>query len=207
MSHQAFFTEDARSKVAAVVAEVESQSSAEIVVALRKSSGHYRHTDYLVAILIATASLLIFLFYPEPFDSDLYAIEAAGFFTFGLLTSAFFPPLRRALTSRRLMDRFTGTAARAAFVDLGISRTKARAGVLVFLSMFERRVEVVADIGIDEAALGTEWKDALHRLERAVERGEFDRFLDGVRAMGPVLAGALPRAADDINELADEVRT
>ena len=95
MSQRAFFTEDARSKVAAVVAEVEAQTSVEIVVALRKASGHYRHADYLAAILVSVASLLIFLFYPEPFDSDLYAIEAVGFFTFGLLTSAFFPPRRR----------------------------------------------------------------------------------------------------------------
>src|SRR6188768_2418481 len=132
MSQRAFFTEDARSKVAAVVAEVEAQTSAEIVVALRKASGHYRHTDYLAGILVATASLLMFLFYPEPFDIDLYPIEAATFFAFGALTSAFFPPLRRALTSRRLMDRFTGTAARAAFVELGISRTRGRTGVLLF---------------------------------------------------------------------------
>jgi putative membrane protein len=206
MSHRSFFTEDARSRVAAAVAEVEGQTSAEIIVALRKSSGHYRHTDYLVGILLATASLLIFLFYPEPFDVDAYPIEAAAFFAFGCVTSAFLPPLRRALTSRRLMEQGTRTAARAAFVELGVSRTRGRTGVLVFVSMFERRVEVVADIGVDEAALVPAFRDALQKLERAVREGEIDRFLDGLRSMGPALACALPRAADDINELPDEVR-
>jgi putative membrane protein len=206
MSARTFFAAEAKSKVTSAVADVESKTSAEIVVALRKISGHYRHTDYLVGLCLFSASLLIFLFHPEPFDSDLYPLEALGFFAFGCVISAFLPPLRRALTSSRLMAESARTAARAAFVDLGVSRTKGRTGVLVFISMFERRVEVVTDIGVVEAALGPEWKDAVHRLTSAVQRAELDRFLDGLRALGPALQGALPRAADDTNELPDEPR-
>jgi putative membrane protein len=206
MSARTFFAADVKSRVAAAVAEVEGKTSAEVVVAVRKRAGFYRHTDYLSGLALTFASLLIFLFHPEPFDLDLYPIEAAGFFAFGSVTSAFFPALRRALTSSRLMAENTRTAARATFVELGVSRTRGRTGVLVFISMFERRVEVVTDIGIDEAALGPLWKDALHRLTEAVHKTEFDRFLDALRSLGPALAEALPRAADDTNELTDEAR-
>jgi putative membrane protein len=206
MSASAFFAAEAKSKVMSAVADVERTTSAEIVVALRKISGHYRHTDYLVGLCLLALSLLIFLFHPEPFDSDLYPLEALGFFATGCVTSAFLPPLRRALTSSRLMAESARTAARAAFVELGVSRTRGRTGVLVFISMFERRVEVVTDIGVDEAALGPAWKDALHRLAGAAREAEFDRFLDGLRALGPALEAALPRAEDDINELSDEPR-
>jgi putative membrane protein len=206
MSARTFFEKDVKAKVAAAVAEVERQSSAEVVVALRKISGYYRHTDYLCGLALLVASLLIFLFHPEPFDIDLYAIEAAGFFAFGAVTSAFFPMLRRGLTSSRLMADNARTAARAAFVELGVSRTRGRHGVLVFISMFERKVEIVTDIGVDEAALGPLWKDALHRLTGAVEKPDFDRFLEALKAMGPALSKAVPRAADDENELPDEAR-
>jgi putative membrane protein len=204
MSARTFFAADVKTRVATTVAEIELQTSAEVVVAVRKISGFYRHTDYLAGIALAVASLLIFLFHPEPFEVDLYPIEAATCFAFGGFTSAFFPALRRGLTSSRLMADNARTAARAAFVDLGVSRTKARSGVLVFISMFERKVEVVTDIGIDQAALGPLWKDALHRLTEAVQKTEFDRFLEALRSMGPALGEALPRASDDVNEIPDE---
>ena len=56
------------------------------------------------------------------------------------------------------------TAARAAFVDQGISRTRGRTGILVFVSLFEREVEVVADVGVDPVLLGEDWTRAVAAL-------------------------------------------
>jgi uncharacterized membrane protein len=77
----------------------------------------------------------------------------------------------------------------------------------VFVAGFERTVEVVADLGIDPNLLGTAWTEARGALGRAVSgRSPFDRFLQALRALGPVLGRALPRAADDENELPDEIQ-
>lgn len=207
MSARTFFATDAKAKVALAIAEVEAQTSAEVVVALRPSSGHYRHTDYLVGFALAAGALLVFLFHPQPFETNTFPLEFAASFVIGTLASAHLPPLRRLLTSPRLMAEGVRTAARAAFVELGVGRTAGRTGVLVFVSMFERRVEVVADSGVSEEALGEAWRDARARLAAAVARDpDLDRFLAALRAVGPILGGALPHAADDVNELSDEVR-
>jgi putative membrane protein len=200
-----FSDKNAKAEVASAIREVESATSAEVVVAVRPRSGHYRHTDYLVGFASAFAALIVFLFDAHEFDIDWMPIDTLVAFVLGTVLCANAPPLRRALTSPKLMRSNVSTAARAAFVDLKIANTRARSGLLVFVSMFERRVEVVTDSGIDRAALGQSFADAVAALESALRRGpSFLRFTTALRSLGPILASALPRQADDVNELPDE---
>ncbi len=121
------------------------------------------------------------------------------------MLSAAAPPVRRLFTTARRIEDTVRAAARAAFYDNGVLRTRGRTGMLVYVSLFERRVELVPDVGIDQAALGAEWTEAKARLAVAVRRTDVDTFLTTIAAMGPLLGRALPRADDDVNELPDEV--
>jgi putative membrane protein len=133
-------------------------------------------------------------------------LDVAIAFAFGFAFSAFFPLVRRFFTSRALMEENVRTAARAAFVDLGISKTRNRNGILVFVSALEMRVEVVPDIGVDTPKISAAWTDALHGFANSMKfRPRLDLFLTALRSLGPVLAGPMPRKADDVNELPDEV--
>jgi putative membrane protein len=206
VSISSFFAPDAAARVRDAVAAVERQSSAEIVVALRHSSGHYRHVDYLVGVGVSLLLLCLFLYHPEPFDFTLLPLELLGGFAVGAVASAQLPPLRRLLTARKVLDRNVHDAARALFVDQKITRTTGRTGVLVYLSMLERQVEIVADLGVEDEVLGAPWKAARATLERTLaEDPSLDRLIANLRALGPALAEKLPRAADDVNELSDEV--
>src|SRR4029079_11028296 len=103
MGARTFFDPQVKAKVAAAVGQAEQQTAAEVVVALRKDSGHYRHTDYLIGAALAMASLLLFLFHPEPFDPDLFPLEMTVAFVIGTVASAYLAPLRRFCTRERLM--------------------------------------------------------------------------------------------------------
>ena len=96
-------------------------------------------------------------------------------------------------------------AARSAFVEQGISRTSGRNGMLVYVSGFERRVEVVCDIGIRPAELGHTWTEWTARLDAAVSAMDTERFLVTLRELGQLLGPSMPRRADDVNELSDDV--
>jgi putative membrane protein len=207
MAARAFHEPAARERVSRAVAEIEKSSSAEVVVALRPSSGHYRHTDYLVGALVAFVALLVFCFHPMPMRVDVFAVEAPLLFVLGALTSAFTAPLRRALTSRKLIAENVARAARATFVELGVSQTRRRSGVLVYISLFERNVRVLPDIGVDPEALGQDWATAVGALESTLAGDpDVERFVVALGALGEVLARALPVEPDDVNELPDEVR-
>lgn len=207
MSARDFFTPDAKASVASAIAGVEQQTSAEVVIAVRAASGHYRHSDYLAGLILAAAGLCVFIFHPSPFRPDVFPLEMGVLFIVGSLLSSRLPPLRRLLSSHALMERSVRTEARAAFVELGVSRTKGRCGLLVFVSMLERRVEVVTDIGIDQEALGRPWRTVLDKLNHAIQRDvRIDAFVAALGALGPILAASLPRANDDMDELPNEVR-
>ncbi|MBI3201229.1 MAG: hypothetical protein HYZ29_06760 [Myxococcales bacterium] len=87
-------------------------------------------------------------------------------------------------------------------MELGVSRTRDRTGLLVFVSMFERKVVVVPDVGIDRAELG----EALAKLESVLsESPELPRLVAALDELASPLARVLPRADDDENELPDTV--
>jgi len=205
MAARHFFLSGAKTEVAKAIREVEKQTAAEIVVAVRRSSGHYRHTDLYAGSIAALLAILVLLFDRHPFEVKWMPVEIAGAFAFAATWVANVDSVRRWLTSRKLMNRSVRTAARAAFYEMNIARKKRRTGVLVFVSMFERRVEIVPDTGVTASELGAEWSAALRRLEGSLRpRPNLQRFLAGLRAMAEPLARALPPQPDDADDLPNE---
>jgi putative membrane protein len=181
------------------------ETSAEIVVTVRKRAGHYRQTDLYAGAAVALAMLVYLLFDPREFDVAWMPFDVMFAFALGALGVAYAGALRRFLTSPRVLRESATAAAHSAFYDLGISRTKGRTGVLVFVAMFERRVEVVGDIAIDPKALGAEWGAAADALQAAIGgTPDFDRFLAALGSMSAPLARVLPVQPDDVNELPNE---
>jgi len=193
-----------RDRVAATIREIEGRTGAEVVVTVRARSGYYRAADYLFGAVCSFAALLGYVFLPITFPDDVAALLIVLSFGVGAVFAANVPPLRRLLVSRSRRGEEVARAARACFVEQGIGRTRDRTGVLVYLSLFERRVEVVADGGIPVARLGQRYRDASAALDRAARRRP-EAFLSALGALGELLAEAVPRRADDVNELPDEV--
>ncbi|MBJ6760109.1 hypothetical protein JGU66_04995 [Myxococcaceae bacterium JPH2] len=198
------FEESTRKRAAEVVAAIESRTSAEVVVAVRAASGQYRHADYLAGAGLAFVALLALLYVPQELALELFPLGVVLAFALGAVGCASVPALRRKLVSRTLQETSVRTAANAAFVELGVSRTSRRTGILVFVSHFERRVEVVADIGVDAQALGPEWRSVLDALSSAVATSAApEPFFEALRRFEHPLSRVLPRLEDDVNELPD----
>jgi len=200
VSEAAFFTREAKVRVTEAVAQVESRTSAEIVVVVRHASGKWREVDLSVGAVVAFGVLLILLFHPRPIEVAVMPVDVVLAFLGGAVLCSSIAPLKRALLVRKTVSARLRAAAREAFVDQGVSRTRKRTGILVYVSTFERRVELVADIRVDAKLLEAETR----ALEDAVARGpDLDAFLEALRRFGPTLARALPRGADHVNELPD----
>lgn len=207
MSERSFYEERAKREARAVVEGIEAQTSAEIVVCLRGASDTYRDADYLCGFLVSLGVLVTMLFVDRPFALASFPLGLVAGFLSGAMASANVGQIRRLLVFPRRKAAAVSLAARGAFHDQGVTRTRDRTGILLYVSMFERRVEVLLDVGIDSRRLGPEWKAAVAALEGSLApHPDVDRFLASARALGPILGRALPRAADDVNELPDEVR-
>jgi len=206
MSERDFFTDEAKRETAASVRAVEAQTSAEIVVAVRKRSGRYRVLAYHVGLGLAAVLVLYLLVVPTEYSVETIAFEALLAFALGASLSANFDSVLRLVSRPSTLQGNVSTAARAAFYDLGISRTSGRNGILVYVSLFERRCEVVPDIGIIPSALEPGFASACADLARAIGRRDLSAFHRALIDLGPVLGRVHPRSADDVNELPDEVQ-
>ncbi|MDO9015645.1 MAG: hypothetical protein Q8S73_07180 [Deltaproteobacteria bacterium] len=205
MSFQGFLQPEARRRAAEAIAAIEAQTCAEVVVTVRRQSGDYLAADRLGGALLAFACLLVLLFHPHPFAVATMPVDVLLAFGLGALIAARSTVVRRALTRPAARAQLVRTAARAAFVDQGVSRTRRRGGVLVYVSLLEGDVEVLPDVGLDPAALGPGWSDRVAALRAAVARADVDAFVAALTALGPALALAMPRDPDDVDELPNTV--
>ena len=206
MSSRQLLSARAKDDVLRLVREVEAKTSAEVVVVVRAASAQYLHLDMLVGNFFAFVWICVFLFHPAPFDDDLVPFEVLAAFTLGTLLSSKVPAVRHLFTQKKWLDDAVERAARAAFVEQGVSRTQGRTGLLVYISLFERRVVLVGDVAIDEANLGETIANAKTNLQTALlAKDSLVATTDALRKLGEALGEALPRSNDDVNELADEV--
>lgn len=96
------------------------------------------------------------------------------------------------------------TRAKEVFALHGVWNTEENNGVLIYLLLADRRVEIVADRGIDARVQPHEWHAICRMMEGHFRRGEFEAGgVAGVRAVSELLAKHFPGTGAKGNELPD----
>ena len=94
--------------------------------------------------------------------------------------------------------------AREVFAAQGVWNTEENNGVLIYLLLADRKVEVVADRGVDGKAAPGEWQAICQVMEARFREGRFEEgAIAGVRAVSEVLERHFPAGAQGRNELGD----
>lgn len=183
---------------------VEAGSSAEVVIEIRAHSGSYAHGEARFAALAAFVTLLIVLFSPLDFDPIWVPPVVLGAYVTGVLLARLSNFIRRSMTTRRDRDTRVRTTAAATFVERGVTNTSRETGLLIFLSVFERRMELIADRGILDAVPVLEWNQLLEKTRHRA--ADTETLLEVLRELEPLLTRYLPVRAGDRDELSNEVR-
>ncbi|HKV09549.1 MAG TPA: hypothetical protein VJ725_15510 [Thermoanaerobaculia bacterium] len=203
-----FLTDESRKALAEAVHAVEATSSAELVVAVRARSGSYLAAALLAGIVAGYATLAFLLFSPWEFGLAWFLVDPVLVGALAVLAGLRIPALTRLLSRRATRLRHVTAAARANFVEKGMDRTTGRTGILLYISLLEREVEVVVDAGVEALAATDVWRQAISAIGEAVRRGADGIEVAGkIRGLAEVLAPALERSAEDVNELPNEVWT
>lgn len=115
-----------------------------------------------------------------------FAVEAS--LPLGLL-------LRGESAANRALDLFSA---------LRVWDTEHNSGVLIYLLLADRDVEIVADRGLNGRVSPQEWEAICKRMEKTFGSGEFEAgTLAAIAEIGDLLADRLPSSAGDRNELPD----
>jgi uncharacterized membrane protein YgcG len=84
------------------------------------------------------------------------------------------------------------------FAQMRVWDTEHNNGVLIYLLLADRNVEIVADRGIHARANAAQWEEICRTMEAAFRAGRFEQgVLDGIRAVGELLARHFPGRGSD----------
>jgi uncharacterized membrane protein len=97
-------------------------------------------------------------------------------------------------------------AAQKQFERLGMTRTDARNGVLIFVAPRSRTFAVIGDTGVHEKCGDAFWRELADAMTECFRRDDFTAGLClGIERAGALLAEHFPRAPDDRNELPNAI--
>ncbi len=188
------------------VRELEKNTAAEVVIVVRGRSGTYRQADYLFGALVALVGLAFILFSPIEIHVYWVPFDVIGLFIAGAFVCSRGSFLRRLLTTETFRADAVRTSAVALFYDSGIANTHGETGLLVYLSLLERRLEVVADHGILKAVPPLKWNHAVFDLKQVALDPQPENLIKAIRVLGCLLAECLPATGEYCHELSDSPR-
>jgi len=213
-----------RALVSAAVTEAESATSGEIVTVLAEASDGYTDVALLWAAGAAFTAMSVFAAFPEPFldrwdawfagwghewttgelASMVIALGLVKFFGVWLVQQ--WQPLKWLLVPGPVKSARVRAQAVRQFKVGAERRTTGHTGVLIYLSMRERRAEIVADESIAAKVPAEVWGEAMGDMLAEIRRGRVAEGLAvGIRDVGFILAEHFPRGEDDANELPDRL--
>lgn len=203
-----FFTPQEQEQIRQAVAAAEQTTSGEIATMVVARSDSYREAITLGAVLgAATLALIIAVIIQHITIWSYLPLTMALFFPLRLLVSRI-PLLQRPfITAARLNEAVRERAVRV-FYEKGLYRTKDETGILIFISLFEHKVWILGDRGINARIPAESWGNLVQTLTAGIRAGRAATALcDVISRCGEELAEHFPRGADDLNELPDEIQT
>ena len=97
-------------------------------------------------------------------------------------------------------------AAQQEFNRLGMTNTRDRNGVLMYLAPGPRKFAVIGDSGIHARCGETFWQELAQSMSARFHAGEFtEGIVQGINRAGDLLAVHFPRRPDDSDELPNRV--
>jgi putative membrane protein len=203
-----FLSNTDRQRIEKSVAAAEQKTSGEVVCMIVSSSYHYA----MAGVIGATALALPLALLSTHFRGGWMWIGTQNMWLFiGLFTILFtlllwllnrIPSLKRPFISRREIDEEVEEAAITAFFKQGLYRTRDANGVLLFISVFEHKVWLLADKGIHEKVSKVEWENLVAGITQGILKGQrVDAICSAIDNIGDLLQSHFPIKSDDTNEL------
>lgn len=136
------------------------------------------------------------------------ALPALGGAGVGWGVARWWPWLHRQLIGEDVLARRVERRASVAFLQEELFQTRGRIGILVLVALFERRVEMLRDSGVEERVDPAVWEVTVARLAKGIREGRPGAALvECIREAGDVLAEhGFEAAPDEVDELPDRPR-
>ena len=217
-------TADDRARISAAVTAAEAHTSGEITTIMAADSDSYHDVALVWSALVAFAALAALSLAPAFYlglvdrmlgqwgtrwpPQSLFALAASvaiqKFTAMWLILR--WRPLRLALVPGAIKHARVRARALACFRIATDQRTRAATGLLIYLSLAERRAEIVAEHAIAAKVAPELWGEAMATMLIDLGQGRVaDGMIAAIGQTGRLLADHFPRQPNDSNELPDRL--
>jgi putative membrane protein len=186
------------------IRDAEANTCGEIYVVVAHSADAFRLVPVLWAALFALLLPWVLHLTTALSATLILSLQVLAFVGASALLSL--PSLRYRIVPPGLAEDAAHRAALAQFMAHGVHLTAARTGVLLYICMAPRRIEVLADSGIHSKVSPEKWEETVALIAAEARAGRLsDGLAAAIRTVGVLLAQHFPRTADDRNELPNRV--
>jgi putative membrane protein len=200
------------------VKSAEQKTSGEIALAVTGESHDYAFYELMVSVVFGALVFLIMLFYYNPIFSlinklfwevDAWQIIGLyGFVSFIAIAIAYaltnISAIDRIIIPKKARQLAVYQRALRHFVESGVYATKDHNGILLFISLMEHEVCIIADEGLLKNIAQENLNSLAQELADGIRRKELtESLLRCISSCGKFLETHYPIKKDDVNELPD----
>ncbi|MDX2478754.1 MAG: TPM domain-containing protein [Desulfuromusa sp.] len=197
-----FFSTEEKERIEAAVKAAEAKTSGEIVPMVVSSSHEYPRADLIGG---GTLALAVGLICSWAFGGEsiwwFLPIFIVGFFIFQQVIRNL-PDFKRKLIHPDELTAEVKEKAMVSFLEHELHETRDRTGILILISLFEHRVQVLADSGINAKVPEHTWEEIVDIIIKGLKTGDAcTATCQAIERCGELLQEHFPRKHDDTDEL------
>ncbi|HOG43145.1 MAG TPA: TPM domain-containing protein [bacterium] len=205
-----FLSETEKNSVMSTVSQLEQKTSGELVPMIVSTSGNYGEYSIIGAfafslpLSVCAAYLINWYQYGTGDTLMLFLMMFLPLFIMFFFTLNYIPCLKRLFIPKHVMEEEVRETAAAAFFTHGLHKTKDASGVLLYISVFERRVWIMADSGINSKLPEVTWDSVVADLIKGLkQKRNGEVIVTAINRIGELLISNFPANGDSTNELPD----
>lgn len=188
-------------KIKVAVKKAELITSGEIVPMLVRSSSTVGHVP-IILFLLSTLLVSLFKAPLELYFSSYWVFVSLIFVLFFTKTLSSLDCILRFFTPKKDQSSQVLLRAQLELQTSNIKNTKDKTGVLIFVSLLERQVCVLADSAISKHFKGNDWQEVVDLILKGLKNKNMAAgFESGILKCGELLKTNFPIKEDDTNEL------
>ncbi|MBA2252364.1 MAG: hypothetical protein H0W13_06620 [Nitrospirales bacterium] len=208
------FSKQDLNTIRTAVEAAERRTRGEIVPMVVPASARYRDASHLAGVIVTLVVLALLLTLDYGWGPWIWTGHHPGWIVLGALTGygcgifmGRFPIIIRLLTPHERMAMKVRLRAERAFYEQGLHKTREGTGILILVSLLERRAQILADQAINTRVPPGTWDSLVQDLVHGIQAGRHtEAFCLVVARCGDLLAAHFPaREGDNPNELPDEL--
>jgi putative membrane protein len=196
-----YLTTDYQNRLWPAIKAIEQQANAEVTLVFRAHSGDYAAIPLLWGIGAAWWSFTLLMYAPLYFENWLVYYLPMLAFALGYAIGHI-PGVKRRCVRSALQAKQADIMARAVFQKGGLQHTRCKTALLIYCSLLERKVVLLADRGLECSVPQAEWQGLREVFAQVFYDAQpQQRLLEALAQTAAVLAAHVPAQGERLNEL------